>query len=62
MTAGITGCVLDKDFFFFIDHSTVAENNIGHIAYTLVVIRGNEVAARLGNNTRRIIQIRSEGV
>ncbi|MNW63270.1 hypothetical protein D3C74_414680 [compost metagenome] len=62
MTAGITGCVIDKDFLLLIDYGTVAENNIGHIAYTLVVIRGNEVAARLGNHTRRIIQIRCESV
>ncbi|MNC67373.1 hypothetical protein D3C75_1178640 [compost metagenome] len=50
MTTGITGRVIDKDFVLLIHDSTIAENDIGYIAYTLVVIRCDKMSAWLSDN------------
>ncbi|MNT47659.1 hypothetical protein D3C72_1843920 [compost metagenome] len=62
MDTGVTGCIVDEHIVILVHYSSVAEDYVRHITNTLIVVRSNEVPARLRDNLRRIFQTCSEGI
>lgn len=56
MAAGIAGCVINEYLVLLVDYGAVAEDDVGYVAYALIVIRCDEMPAGFGDHSRRVLQ------